>query len=62
MHVPMRAIIGLMKSAALELCRYKINALIPGLIGTPLTRHEARYAQVLQAAGLTPTGSLAADT
>ncbi len=52
-------IIGLMKSAALELGRYKItvNALIPGLIDTPLTRHKERYAQVLQDAGKSPTGS-----
>jgi NAD(P)-dependent dehydrogenase (short-subunit alcohol dehydrogenase family) len=56
-------IIGLMKSAALELGRYKItvNALVPGLIDTPLTRHEERYAQALEAAGRTPTGSLSAD-
>ena len=57
------AIIGLMKSAALELGRYKItvNALIPGLIDTPLTRHEERYAQAIQVAGGTPTGSIATD-
>jgi NAD(P)-dependent dehydrogenase (short-subunit alcohol dehydrogenase family) len=56
-------IIGLMKSAALELGRYKItvNALVPGLIDTPLTRHEERYAQALEAAGRTPTASLSAD-
>jgi SDR family mycofactocin-dependent oxidoreductase len=52
-------IIGLMKSAALELGPYKItiNALIPGLIDTPLTRHEERYAQVLQDTGKRPAGS-----
>ncbi len=52
-----------MKSAALEFGRYKItvNALIPGLIDTPLTRHEERYAQAIQVAGGTPTGSLATD-
>ena len=35
-------IIGLMKSAALELGEYQItvNAVIPGLIDTPLTRHR----------------------
>lgn len=39
--------IGLMKSAALELGEYRItvNAVIPGLIDTPLTRHRDRYAQ-----------------
>ena len=54
-------IIGLMKSAALELGPYKItvNALIPGLIDTPLTRHKERYAQVLQDAGRSSTGSSA---
>jgi NAD(P)-dependent dehydrogenase (short-subunit alcohol dehydrogenase family) len=54
-------IIGLMKSAALELGPYHItvNALIPGLIDTPLTRHEERYAQVLEDSGRSPTGSSA---
>jgi len=46
-------IIGLMKSAALELGPHNItvNALIPGLIDTPLTRHKERYVQALQEAG-----------
>jgi NAD(P)-dependent dehydrogenase (short-subunit alcohol dehydrogenase family) len=52
-------IIGLMKSAALELGRYGItvNALVPGLIDTPLTRHEERYAQVLAIARKQSSGS-----
>lgn len=51
-------IIGLMKSAAVELGEYGItvNAVIPGLINTPLTRHEERYAQVLEDAGREPAG------
>ncbi len=51
-------IIGLMKSAALELGSYGItvNAVVPGLIDTALTRHEERYAQALQEAGQTPAG------
>ncbi len=55
-------IIGLMKSAALELGKYGItvNALIPGLIDTPLTRHQERYEQVLQDANK-PTGSSAME-
>jgi NAD(P)-dependent dehydrogenase (short-subunit alcohol dehydrogenase family) len=42
-------IIGLMKSAALELGEHKItvNAVIPGLIDTALTRHRQRYAQAV---------------
>src|SRR5262249_47680402 len=42
-------IIGLMKSAALEFGEHKItvNALIPGLIDTPLTRHRTRYEQAV---------------
>ena len=54
-------IIGLMKSAALELGPYRItvNALVPGLIDTPLTRHKERYAQVLQDAGRSSAGSSA---
>jgi SDR family mycofactocin-dependent oxidoreductase len=52
-------IIGLMKSAALELGRHRItvNAVVPGLIDTPLTRHPERLAQVIVAAGKQPTGS-----
>jgi NAD(P)-dependent dehydrogenase (short-subunit alcohol dehydrogenase family) len=52
-------IIGLMKSAALELGAQGItvNAVVPGLINTPLTRHKERYAQVFQEAGKVPTGS-----
>ena len=56
-------ILGLMKSAALELGKFGItvNAVVPGLIDTPLTRHQERYAQVLQVAGKQPTGDLAHD-
>lgn len=51
-------IIGLMKSAALELAKHHItvNALVPGLIDTPLTRHEERYAQAIIEAGKKPEG------
>jgi len=34
-----------------------VNAVVPGLIDTPLTRHGERYAQVLSAAGKQPTGT-----
>ena len=42
-------IIGLMKSAALELGKHKItvNTIEPGLIDTPLTRHRQRYEQAV---------------
>lgn len=53
------ALIGLTKSAALELGPHGItvNALIPGLIDTALTRHEDRYAQAVTAAGREPSGN-----
>ena len=56
-------IIGLMKSAALELGKHKItvNAVIPGLIDTALTRHESRYAEAIETGGKTPTGDEAKD-
>lgn len=56
-------IISLMKSASLEMGKYGItvNCVIPGLIDTPLTRHEARYAQVLQDAGRKPSGKTSSD-
>ena len=42
-------LIGLAKSAALELGQHKItvNVVVPGLIDTPLTRHRDRYAQAI---------------
>jgi NAD(P)-dependent dehydrogenase (short-subunit alcohol dehydrogenase family) len=42
-------IIGLMKSAALELGKDKItvNALIPGLVDTPLTHNEKRWSEMI---------------
>jgi SDR family mycofactocin-dependent oxidoreductase len=54
-------IIGLMKSAAEEFGPYGItvNAVIPGLINTSLTRHEERYAQVLQEANRKPLNNSA---
>lgn len=56
-------IIGLMKSAALEWGRYGItvNAVIPGLVDTALTRHEDRYAQVIRNGGGTPSGDSTRD-
>jgi len=56
-------IIGLMKSAALELGEFNItvNAVIPGLVNTALTRHEDRYAQAISDGGGTPTGDPQSD-
>ena len=56
-------VIGLMKSASLELGKYKItvNAVVPGLIDTPMTRHEQRYAQALETSGQEPTGDVEKD-
>jgi NAD(P)-dependent dehydrogenase (short-subunit alcohol dehydrogenase family) len=56
-------IIGLMKSAALELGAHGItvNAVVPGLIDTALTRHEQRYAQAIIESGGEPSGDPAQD-
>jgi NAD(P)-dependent dehydrogenase (short-subunit alcohol dehydrogenase family) len=49
-------ILGLMKSAAMELGQYNItvNALIPGLVDTPLTRYEKRLTESMGETGQTP--------
>jgi NAD(P)-dependent dehydrogenase (short-subunit alcohol dehydrogenase family) len=49
-------ILGLMKSAALELGEYKItvNALIPGLVDTALTRYEKRLSESMAETGQKP--------
>jgi len=51
-------ILGLMKSAALELGQYNItvNALIPGLVDTPLTRYEKRLTESMGETGQKPQG------
>ncbi len=56
-------LIGLMKSAALDLGKHGItvNAVIPGLINTALTRHEDRYAQMIRTGGNEPSGDLEQD-
>ncbi|GAB7522530.1 SDR family NAD(P)-dependent oxidoreductase [Paraburkholderia sp. 2C] len=57
------ALLGLMKSAALEFGEFGItvNAVIPGLIDTELTRNESRYTQALKEAkgGKVPESPLA---
>ena len=56
-------LIGLMKSAALELGpkNITVNCVVPGLIDTALTRHEDRYAQAIQSSGKEPSGDPATD-
>jgi NAD(P)-dependent dehydrogenase (short-subunit alcohol dehydrogenase family) len=52
-------ILGLMKSAALELGQYNItvNALIPGLVDTPLTRYDKRLIESMGETGHQPQGN-----
>ena len=52
-------ILGLMKSAALELGEYNItvNALIPGLVDTALTRYEKRLSESMAETGQKPPGN-----
>jgi NAD(P)-dependent dehydrogenase (short-subunit alcohol dehydrogenase family) len=58
-------LLGLMKSAALEFAPrgITVNAVVPGLIDTRLTRHHDRYVQALQSAnaGEVPPGDLEAN-
>lgn len=58
-------VLGLMKSAALELGAHHVtvNAMVPGLIDTPLTRNDDRYRQALEEAnaGEVPPGPLEAN-
>jgi len=51
-------ILGLMKSAALELGQYDItvNALIPGLVDTALTRYDKRLTESMGESGHKPSG------
>ncbi len=50
-------IYGLMKSAALELGEHKItvNALVPGLIDTAMTRNATRWTEAMKEAGKQPS-------
>jgi NAD(P)-dependent dehydrogenase (short-subunit alcohol dehydrogenase family) len=49
-------ILGLMKSAAMELGQYNItvNALLPGLVDTPLTRYDKRLRESMAETGRKP--------
>ena len=50
-------ILGLMKSAALELGQYNVtvNAILPGLVGTALTYNEQRFRAAIAQSNRTPT-------
>jgi NAD(P)-dependent dehydrogenase (short-subunit alcohol dehydrogenase family) len=52
-------IIGLMKSAAMELGQYNItvNALLPGLVDTALTRYDKRLVESMGETGRKPEGA-----
>ncbi|MEI9424144.1 SDR family oxidoreductase [Mesorhizobium sp. Cs1299R1N1] len=52
-------ILGLMKSAALELGQHNItvNAILPGLVGTPLTYNEQRFRAAIEQSNRTPTAN-----
>ena len=52
-------ILGLMKSAALEFGQYNItvNAILPGLIGTPLTFNEQRFRAAIAQSNRTPSSN-----
>ena len=49
-------ILGLMKSAAMELGQHNVtvNAIIPGLVDTPLTRYEKRLSETIGETGRPP--------
>jgi NAD(P)-dependent dehydrogenase (short-subunit alcohol dehydrogenase family) len=52
-------ILGLMKSAALELGQYNVtvNAILPGLVGTALTYNEQRFRAAIAQSNRTPTAN-----
>jgi NAD(P)-dependent dehydrogenase (short-subunit alcohol dehydrogenase family) len=52
-------ILGLMKSAALELGQHRItvNAILPGLIGTPLTFNEQRFRAAIAQSNRKPSAN-----
>ncbi|WP_246696201.1 SDR family NAD(P)-dependent oxidoreductase [Mesorhizobium sp. SARCC-RB16n] len=56
-------ILGLMKSAALELGQHNItvNAILPGLVGTPLTYNEQRFRAAIEQSNRTPTANPAQE-